>query len=266
MLCHNMIAISDGVGNPVVRQGYGTYGETDPAQMVGTTSAGSTAHPFGYTGRRYDPDLGLYYYRARWYDPSLGTFLQTDPIGSLDYINLYAYVGLEPGNAADPTGMHVECVTNAQGGQTCTIRASSRAEYVADWLHVAARYQGAKIVSIWNATVRPPNSTTPGGNVVRGHGGRGNGEQYLEGKGWTPGQVDDIIDAPANSYQGERKDKYSGSGTRVHEDGNGNWVVVNGKGEVIQVNDRDNPRQPKPKEKQEESQQEPPRNTRDRGR
>jgi RHS repeat-associated protein len=46
-----------------------------------------------------------YYYRARWYDPSLGTFLQTDPIGSLDYVNLYSYVGLEPGNGTDPTGM-----------------------------------------------------------------------------------------------------------------------------------------------------------------
>jgi RHS repeat-associated protein len=102
---NSVIAISDAVGNPVVRRGYGTYGETDPAQMVGTTSAGTSAHPFGYTGRRWDPDLGLYYYRARWYDPQLGTFLQTDPIGEMDYVNLYAYVGLEPGNAVDPTGM-----------------------------------------------------------------------------------------------------------------------------------------------------------------
>jgi RHS repeat-associated protein len=73
--------------------------------MVGTTSAGTSAHPFGYTGRRWDPDLNLYYYRARWYDPQLGTFLETDPIGSLDYINLYSYVGLEPGNKTDPTGL-----------------------------------------------------------------------------------------------------------------------------------------------------------------
>jgi RHS repeat-associated protein len=116
---NSVIAISDSVGNPVVRRGYGTYGgeadqgdvrgtstpRNDPAQMVGTTSAGTSPHPFGYTGRRWDPDLGLYYYRARWYDPQLGTFLQPDPIGSLDYINLYSYVGLEPGNGTDPTGL-----------------------------------------------------------------------------------------------------------------------------------------------------------------
>jgi RHS repeat-associated protein len=125
---NSVIAISDAVGNPVVRRGYGTYGgevdkgevrgtstpPNDPAQMVGTTSAGTSAppalrapppKPFGYTGRRWDPDLGLYYYRARWYDPQLGTFLETDPIGALDYINLYSYVGLEPGNATDPSGM-----------------------------------------------------------------------------------------------------------------------------------------------------------------
>jgi RHS repeat-associated protein len=46
-----------------------------------------------------------------WYDPATGTFLQTDPIGSLDYINLYAYVGLEPGNGTDPTGMETVVVT-----------------------------------------------------------------------------------------------------------------------------------------------------------
>jgi hypothetical protein len=59
---NSVIAISDAVGNPVQRRGYGTYGETDPAQMVGTTTAGTSAHPFGYTGRRWDPDLN--YYRA----------------------------------------------------------------------------------------------------------------------------------------------------------------------------------------------------------
>jgi RHS repeat-associated protein len=102
---NSVIAISNILGAVVQKRAYGTYGETEPTQMTTTGTTGTTPHPFGYTGRRWDPDLGLYYYRARWYDPQLGTFLQTDPIGSLDYINLYSYVGLEPGNATDPSGL-----------------------------------------------------------------------------------------------------------------------------------------------------------------
>jgi RHS repeat-associated protein len=44
-----------------------------------TASSGSLTNPFQYTGREFDPETSLYYYRARYYDPSTGSFLGEEP-------------------------------------------------------------------------------------------------------------------------------------------------------------------------------------------
>lgn len=66
----------------------------------------TTGTPFRYTGRKYDAETGLYYYRARYYSPTLGRFLQTDPVGYDDDLNLYTYVANDPLNGADPLGLY----------------------------------------------------------------------------------------------------------------------------------------------------------------
>jgi RHS repeat-associated protein len=73
---------------------YDAYGQGAP----------STGVPFKYTGRRLDPETGLYYYRARYYSAALGRFLQTDPIGYRDDLNSYAIAGGDSVNFLDSTG------------------------------------------------------------------------------------------------------------------------------------------------------------------
>ena len=69
----------------------------------GNLQAGAPS-PYGFTGREWDADSRLWYYRARYYDSAAGRFLREDPIGFSGGVNFFSYVDNSPANFADPRG------------------------------------------------------------------------------------------------------------------------------------------------------------------
>jgi RHS repeat-associated protein len=77
---------------------YDSYGKL-------TTSSGTVANPFRYTGRDFDSETGLSYYRARYYDPTTGRFISEDPIQFVSGVDFYTYGRNNPVIFGDPLGL-----------------------------------------------------------------------------------------------------------------------------------------------------------------
>jgi RHS repeat-associated protein len=88
----------------------------------GNIETGATESGYAFTGREWDPEVGLYYYRARYYAPTKGRFISEDPIKFVGGNNFYAYVADNPATWIDPLGLLVEmyCVAIGQGGENRT--------------------------------------------------------------------------------------------------------------------------------------------------
>ena len=101
----SVVALSNTSGVIVEHYTYDAFGNTT---ITTTQSYTSPGNPYMFTSRRYDAETELYHYRARTYSPELGRFLQTDPIGYADSMNLYGYVGNNPVTFIDSMGLKIQ--------------------------------------------------------------------------------------------------------------------------------------------------------------
>jgi RHS repeat-associated protein len=118
---------ADGLGTfTSLANGSGALTQTYTFDSFGkqTASSGSVVNPFQYSGREYDTETGLYYYRARYYDPTIGRFIGEDPLrfgikSKITSANLpadfYSYVANSPLNIIDPLGLWQVAVGGGDG-------------------------------------------------------------------------------------------------------------------------------------------------------
>jgi len=105
----SVTSLSNSTGSLAQTYTFDSFGNT-------TASSGSLTNPFQYTGREWDPETSLYYYRARYLDASSGRFASEDLLRFKSGSNFYAYVRNSPVNLKDPTGL---CFSDPLGLGIC---------------------------------------------------------------------------------------------------------------------------------------------------
>ncbi|MBX9772409.1 MAG: RHS repeat-associated core domain-containing protein, partial [Candidatus Obscuribacterales bacterium] len=128
------VAQTDSSGAVLNKYAYSPFGVTE--SLAGTI--------FGFTGQRYDAEIGLYNYRMRYYSPTLGRFVQPDPLlfrtGDL---NIYTYVGNDALNCRDPLG--TDRMVDLQFGAPLAATSAPPSTFV-----VAIHIDGAGVLSDHN--------------------------------------------------------------------------------------------------------------------
>jgi RHS repeat-associated protein len=180
----------------------------------GNLEQGADQPGYAFTGREWDPEIGLYYYRARYYDPKVGRFISEDPIGFEGGVNFYGYVENDPAMLSDPNGL-AYLVTDVYGQKTTfypwpesndppfTIETKngvdSRSQPGADSGFISEnpyhRYRGKSAPYGPNGSYIETND--PRGRDIHG-GGSGLKDPYANKQGWrktygcTRGQNEDV--------------------------------------------------------------------------
>ena len=183
----SVVAVSDNNGDVVDKFTYGPFGE----------GASEAESPYKYTARRVDQESGLYYYRNRYYNAQTGRFISPDPLGYVDGMNMYAYVGNDPMNYRDPMGLCSE----DEGWADCTGTTGSFHDWGMDpWLF--------EMIHSFVPPFANRFADTPG----RPAGGGGSGS----GSNKNRGNKDPDAATCGEDYLGEVKENWSQEQMEIH--------------------------------------------------
>jgi RHS repeat-associated protein len=102
----SIAGVTDENAAVVDRYAYDIYGRVLFVEENGSMRASPSSRfgdVYAHSGRQFDHETALFYYRARAYDARLGRFISRDPIGYTDGPNLYRAYFIP--NSVDPTGL-----------------------------------------------------------------------------------------------------------------------------------------------------------------
>jgi RHS repeat-associated protein len=146
-------AITDAAGSVLDEITYDSFGN------VITETNPSAGDRYRFTGREFDEETGLYYYRARYYSSTLGIFISQDPLGfrAAD-TNLYRYVGNSPQAFTDPSGLTAVVAY----GETATAGSRAGASFAAGTIGYACGY----LEALYNGDPNPARTAVS--EAIRG--------------------------------------------------------------------------------------------------